>query len=95
MMCGFSVSRPDRYVALFGERTFNPKSMRESVPIVEQLQALKKVIDQGKVCRTISWGLETRFKTVKVYAQGVPMICTYLEVKISENWLASLSRLGM
>ena len=46
--------------------------MRESVPIVEQLQALKKVIDQGKVCRTISWGLETRFETVKVYALGIP-----------------------
>jgi hypothetical protein len=56
----------------FSERTFNPKSMRESVPIVEQLQALKKVIDQGKVCRTISWGLETRFETVKVYALGIP-----------------------
>ena len=93
LTCGFSVSRPDRYVPLFGEKFFNPKSIRESVPIVEQLQALKKVVDQGKVCRTISWGLETRFKTV--YAQGVPMICTYLEVKISESWLATLSRLGM
>jgi hypothetical protein len=69
--------------------------MRESVPIVEQLQALEKVVNQDKICRTISWGLETRFKTGKVYAQGVPMICTYLEVNFFENWLPTLSRLGM
>jgi len=53
---------PDRYVPLFGEKIFNPKNVRETVPIVEQLQALKKVIDQGKVryvgvSNETSWGV--------------------------------------
>lgn len=43
------ISRPDRYVPLFGERIFEPSKMRESTPIVDQLRALKKVVDQGKV----------------------------------------------
>jgi len=43
------LSRPDRYVPMFGEKIYDPLKWRESVPIVEQLQALKKVIDQGKV----------------------------------------------
>lgn len=34
---------------LFGDKMFDAKKVRESVPIVEQLQALKKVVDQGKV----------------------------------------------
>jgi hypothetical protein len=34
---------------MFGENKYDPSQWRESVPIVEQLQALKKVIDQGKV----------------------------------------------
>lgn len=53
---------PDRYVPLFGERVYDLNSVRESVPIVEQLQALKKVIDQGKVryvgvSNETSWGV--------------------------------------
>lgn len=28
---------------------FDPKKVRESVPILDQLQALQKVVDQGKV----------------------------------------------
>lgn len=53
---------PDRYVPLFGDKLFDPKKVRESVPIVEQLQALKKVVDQGKVryvgvSNETSWGV--------------------------------------
>ncbi|XP_024390226.1 uncharacterized protein [Physcomitrium patens] len=53
---------PDRYVPLFGEKYFDPQNMREAVPIVEQLEALKKVIDQGKVryvgvSNESSWGV--------------------------------------
>ncbi|KAH9543282.1 hypothetical protein CY35_13G055900 [Sphagnum magellanicum] len=53
---------PDRYVPMFGEKIYDPLKWRESVPIVEQLQALKKVIDQGKVryvgvSNETSWGV--------------------------------------
>jgi aryl-alcohol dehydrogenase-like predicted oxidoreductase len=47
---------------MFGEKKYDPSQWRESVPIVEQLQALKKVIDQGKVryvgvSNETSWGV--------------------------------------
>jgi len=42
-------SRPDRYVALFGEFSYDPSKWRPSVPFVEQLKACKELIDEGKV----------------------------------------------
>uniref|UniRef100_A0A803LMQ7 NADP-dependent oxidoreductase domain-containing protein n=1 Tax=Chenopodium quinoa TaxID=63459 RepID=A0A803LMQ7_CHEQI len=40
---------PDRYVALFGEFTYDYNKWREGVPFEEQLKALQEVIDEGKV----------------------------------------------
>eukprot|EP00268_Persea_americana_P028017 TRINITY_DN27261_c0_g1_i1.p2 TRINITY_DN27261_c0_g1~~TRINITY_DN27261_c0_g1_i1.p2 ORF type:complete len:236 (+),score=42.19 TRINITY_DN27261_c0_g1_i1:23-730(+) len=40
---------PDRYVALFGEFSYDPSKWRPSVPFVEQLKAFKELIDEGKV----------------------------------------------
>merc|ERR1719163_1525896 len=40
---------PDRYVPLFGSGKYDASQEREAVPFVEQLQALKKLVDQGKV----------------------------------------------
>lgn len=45
-----SESRPDRYVPLFGEFSYDPSKWRSSVPFVEQLQAFQELIDEGKVC---------------------------------------------
>lgn len=42
-------SRPDRYVALFGEFLYDPSKWRPSVPFVEQLRAFQELIDEGKV----------------------------------------------
>lgn len=41
--------RPDRYVALFGEFTYDPAKWRPSVPFAEQLGAFRELIDEGKV----------------------------------------------
>jgi len=41
--------RPDRYVALFGEFSYDPSKWRPSVPFVEQLQAFQELINEGKV----------------------------------------------
>ncbi len=41
--------RPDRYVPLFGELTYNSAKWRASVPFIEQLQAFQELIDEGKV----------------------------------------------
>ena len=40
---------PDRYVPLFGSGAFDQGSMRETVPFEEQLEALRTVVDAGKV----------------------------------------------
>lgn len=41
---------PDRYVPLFGERTYNPKYEREgSIDFKETLLALKELLDTGKI----------------------------------------------
>ncbi|CAL1396345.1 unnamed protein product [Linum trigynum] len=40
---------PDRYVPLFGEFFYDYSKWRPSVPIVEQLQAFKELVDEGKV----------------------------------------------
>lgn len=41
--------RPDRYVPLFGEYTYDFSKWRPSVPFVEQLKAFQELIDEGKV----------------------------------------------
>ncbi|AES86809.1 putative NADP-dependent oxidoreductase domain-containing protein [Medicago truncatula] len=40
---------PDRYVALFGEYSYDPSKWRPSVPFVEQLQAFQELINEGKL----------------------------------------------
>ncbi|KAG8062746.1 hypothetical protein GUJ93_ZPchr0003g18321 [Zizania palustris] len=40
---------PDRYVALFGEFSYNPTKWRPSVPFEDQLRAFQELIDEGKV----------------------------------------------
>lgn len=40
---------PDRYVPLWGERTYNPGRERDAVSIRETLLALKELLDSGKI----------------------------------------------
>lgn len=51
---------PDRYVPLFGTRTYDPKREREAVPIRETLLALKELLDEGKI-RAYGLSNETTF----------------------------------
>lgn len=41
--------RPDRYVPLFGDYSYDPSKWRPSVPFVEQLRAFQELINEGKV----------------------------------------------
>ena len=43
------VFRPDRYVALFGEFSYNSSKLRPSIPFEDQLKAFQELIDEGKV----------------------------------------------
>jgi aryl-alcohol dehydrogenase-like predicted oxidoreductase len=56
----FQVHWPDRYVALFGGRAYDPARERPSVPIEETLGALKELLDQGKI-RAYGLSNETTF----------------------------------
>ncbi|KAL7220107.1 hypothetical protein ACSBR2_013045 [Camellia fascicularis] len=68
---------PDRYVALFGEFFYDPSKWRPSVPFVEQLRALKELIDEGKV-RYIGVSNETSYGVMEFVhaakAEGLPKI---------------------
>ncbi|XP_068664723.1 uncharacterized protein [Aristolochia californica] len=68
---------PDRYVALFGEFTYDSSKWRPSVPFVEQLKALQELIDEGKV-RYIGVSNETSYGVMEfVHAakvEGLPKI---------------------
>ncbi|XP_040992763.1 protein tas-like [Juglans microcarpa x Juglans regia] len=68
---------PDRYVALFGEFSYDPAKWRSSVPFVEQLRAFQELIEEGKV-RYIGVSNETSYGVMEfVHAarvEGLPKI---------------------
>ncbi|GJN24069.1 hypothetical protein PR202_gb11782 [Eleusine coracana subsp. coracana] len=68
---------PDRYVALFGEFSYNPTKWRPSVPFEDQLKAFQELIDEGKV-RYIGVSNETSYGVMEfVHAakvNGLPKI---------------------
>ena len=71
---------PDRYVPLFGSGTYDASLEREAVPFVEQLQALKKLVDQGKV-RHVGVSNETPYGVSKFIHEhekesSLPRICS-------------------
>ena len=71
---------PDRYVPLFGSGTYDASQEREAVPFVEQLQALKKLVDQGKV-RHIGVSNETPYGVCRFIQEherdaSLPRICS-------------------
>jgi hypothetical protein len=47
--CLLYVFRPDRYVPIFGEFSYNSTKWRPSVPFEDQLKAFQELIDEGKV----------------------------------------------
>lgn len=68
---------PDRYVALFGEFTYDYAKWRDSVPFSEQLRAFQELIDEGKVryigvSNETSYGVMEFVHTAKV--EGLPKI---------------------
>ncbi|XP_074319513.1 uncharacterized protein LOC141656502 [Silene latifolia] len=68
---------PDRYVAIFGEFTYDFNKWRSGVPFEDQLKALQEVIDEGKV-RYIGVSNETSYGVMEfVHAAkvaGLPKI---------------------
>lgn len=58
----YQIHWPDRNAQMFGQTHFNPKKEKDSVPILEQLQALADLIQAGKIryyglSNETAWGL--------------------------------------
>ncbi|XP_022137144.1 uncharacterized protein LOC111008691 [Momordica charantia] len=75
---------PDRYVALFGDFSYDPSKWRASVPFTEQLRAFQELIEEGKI-RYIGVSNETSYGVMEfVHAakiEGLPKI-----VSIQNNY---------
>ena len=68
---------PDRYVPLFGQARYEPDQERDAVPFEEQLQALHKLVQEGKVLHIgvsneTSYGVSEFVKLAD--ASGLPRI---------------------
>jgi aryl-alcohol dehydrogenase-like predicted oxidoreductase len=58
----YQIHWPDRNVQIFGATEFDPEKERESVPILEQIQAMAELIKAGKIrhyglSNETSWGI--------------------------------------
>ncbi|XP_025815008.1 uncharacterized protein LOC112892051 isoform X2 [Panicum hallii] len=60
----YQIHWPDRYVPMFGETEYDPSSQYTSVPMEEQLEALGRAIDAGKI-RYIGLSNETPYGLMK------------------------------
>ncbi|XP_074275129.1 uncharacterized protein LOC141599116 [Silene latifolia] len=74
----YQIHWPDRYVPMFGETEYDPARQYCSSPIEDQLHALSKAIDAGKI-RYIGLSNETPYGLMKFLqaadrAKGRPMI---------------------
>ncbi|KAL4190313.1 hypothetical protein AMTRI_Chr07g75110 [Amborella trichopoda] len=79
---------PDRYVALFGEFTFNFLKWRPGVPFVEQLQAFQELIEEGKV-RYIGVSNETSYGIMEfVHASKIEGLPKIVSIQNSYSLLA-------
>lgn len=60
----YQIHWPDRYVPMFGETEYDPSKQFTSVPMEEQLDALGKAVDAGKI-RYVGLSNETPYGVMK------------------------------
>ncbi|XP_044491901.1 protein tas-like isoform X3 [Mangifera indica] len=84
----YQIHRPDRYVPMFGETQYDPTKQYTSVGVEEQLDALGKAVDAGKI-RYIGLSNETPYgvMTFLRVAEKVPQYPKILTVQNSYNLL--------
>lgn len=79
---------PDRYVALFGEFTYDYAKWRGGVPFAKQLRAFQELIDEGKV-RYIGVSNETSYGVMEfVHAAKVERLPKIVSIQNCYNLLA-------
>ncbi|XP_072981338.1 uncharacterized protein [Typha angustifolia] len=79
---------PDRYVALFGEFSYNSAKWRPSVPFAEQLRAFQELINEGKV-RYIGVSNETSYGVMEfVHAAKIEGLPKIISIQNSYNLIS-------
>lgn len=91
----YQIHWPDRYVPLFGQASYDPKQIRETVPIVEQLSAFADLIHAGKI-RYIGLSNETPWGVMEfchtAHQCGLPKI---VSIQNAYNLLNRSFELGL
>ncbi|KAK2649284.1 hypothetical protein Ddye_016773 [Dipteronia dyeriana] len=86
----YQIHWPDRYVPMFGETEYDPIRQYTSVPIEEQLDALGKAVDAGKI-RYIGLSNETPYG-VMMFLQVAEMVARYPKIVSVQNSYSLLCR---
>ncbi|KAK1386073.1 putative voltage-gated potassium channel subunit beta [Heracleum sosnowskyi] len=79
----YQIHWPDRYVPMFGETEYDPTRQFESVGIEEQLDALGRAIDAGKI-RYVGLSNETPYGFMK-FLQVVESTCQFPRIVTVQN----------
>ncbi|XP_031250946.1 uncharacterized protein LOC116108850 isoform X2 [Pistacia vera] len=84
----YQIHWPDRYVPMFGETQYDPTKQYTSIGVEEQLVALAKAVDAGKI-RYIGLSNETPYGVMMFlrFAEKVPHYPKILSVQNSYNLL--------
>ncbi|KAL8151431.1 hypothetical protein V2J09_021239 [Rumex salicifolius] len=86
----YQIHWPDRYVPMFGEREYDTKRDYSSVSIEEQLEALSRAVDAGKI-RYIGLSNETPYGVMK-FQQVAEKVETFQKIISVQNAYSLLCR---
>ncbi|KAK4841810.1 hypothetical protein QYF36_010860 [Acer negundo] len=86
----YQIHWPDRYVPMFGETEYDPIRQYKSVSIEEQLDALGKAVDAGKI-RYIGLSNETPYG-VMMFLRVAEMVARYPKIVSVQNSYSLLCR---
>ncbi|XP_021906670.1 uncharacterized protein LOC110821221 isoform X2 [Carica papaya] len=86
----YQIHWPDRYVPMFGETEYDPKRQYDSISLEEQLDALGKAVDAGKV-RYIGLSNETPYGVMK-FLQVAEKVACYPKIVSVQNSYSLLCR---
>ncbi|KAM0950663.1 putative NADP-dependent oxidoreductase domain-containing protein [Dioscorea sansibarensis] len=92
----YQIHWPDRYVPMFGETEYDPNRQYSSVPIEEQLDALGRAVDDGKI-RYIGLSNETPYGLMKFleHAKSTGLRPKVVSLQNSYNLLCRIFDLGL
>ncbi|XP_015575614.2 protein tas-like isoform X2 [Ricinus communis] len=80
----YQIHWPDRYVPMFGETEYHPTRQFSSVSIEEQLDALGRAVDAGKI-RYIGLSNETSYGIMKFLQNSYSLLCRTFDSVLAES----------